>query len=349
MKKILALAAAVTLSASAGLQAAENIWPVGPRSLPPPAHVSRELREIIAAEPAPDVATKRLSARTPEEWKAIVAQIDAPAIRHAEELAKETGARVEEERIAGVHVYRVTPQKIAPEHRNQLFVHVHGGAWVINGGKAGTAEAVLIASCLGIPVLSIDYRMPPDHPAPAAVDDIVSVWREVIKNKKPSRIALGGTSAGANLTLASTLRMKELRLPLPAALMVGTPAVDLAKVGDSRFLNDGVDHGLAWDGLVSQAAAIYAGKQALDDPHLSPIYADVTGFPPTYLISGTRDLLLSDTVAMHRKLRRVGVKADLHVYEGMAHADYAKYAGKVPESDEHFGELKTFLNYHLAK
>lgn len=348
MKKLFFFSVILALSGH-GAEAADTSWSIGPRQLPPPAHVSQELREIIAKEPQPDVATKRLSATTPDAWKAIISRIDEPNIKRAEELAIETQTRVEEEKIGGVRVYRVTPAKVSAEHRNRLFVYIHGGAWVINGGKASTAEAILIASRLGIPVLAIDYRMPPDHPAPAAVDDIVSVWREIIKGKKPSRIMLGGTSAGGNLTLTSTLRMKELGLPLPAALMVGTPAVDLKKTGDSRFLNDGVDHELAWDGLVSQAAGIYAGGQNLEDPHLSPIYADVTGFPPTYFITGTRDLLLSDTVAMHRAMRRVGVKADLHVYEGMAHADYSRLAGKVPESDEHFSELYAFLRSHLAK
>ncbi len=97
-----------------------------------------------------------------------------------------------------------------------------------------------------------------------------------------------------------------------------------------------------------RAAKAYAGGKRYSDPYLSPINADVAGFPPTYLISGTRDLLLSDTVLIHAKLRKAGVDAELHVYEGVAHADYAKFFGE-PESDQHYAELKSFELRHLAK
>ncbi len=130
--------------------------------------------------------------------------------------------------------------------------------------------------------------------------------------------------------------------------MLGAPAVDMNKTGDSRFLNDGVDHSLAWDGVAAEAVKIDANGHDYAEPYLSPIRGDVAGFPPTYLISGTRDLLLSDTVLIHAKLRRAGVRADLHVYEGFAHADFLKlYA--TPEGEQHFAELNAFLIDNLAK
>ena len=179
------------------------------------------------------------------------------------------------------------------------------------------------------------------------MDDVVAVWTELLKTRNPTTMALGGTSAGGNLTLAAALRLKDLGLPLPAAIMLGTPAVDMNKTGDSRFLNDGVDHGLAWDGVAAEAVKIYANGHDYSDPYLSPIHGDVSGFPPTYLVTGTRDLLLSDTVLMHAKLRRAGVHADLHVYEGFAHADYLRFYG-TPESEQHFAELKQFLHDNLG-
>ena len=92
--------------------------------------------------------------------------------------------------------------------------------------------------------------------------------------------------------------------------------------------------------------SLYAAGHSYEDPHLSPIYGDFSGFTPSYLISGTRDLMLSDTVRVHRKLRRAGVVADLHVYEGMAHAEYAALVG-TPELTEHYAELDRFLRRHL--
>jgi hypothetical protein len=113
-----------------------------------------------------------------------------------------------------------------------------------------------------------------------------------------------------------------------------------------RFINEGIDHHLTnWDKGPAQAAGYYAGDKSYDDPSISPIYGDFNGFPPTYLISGTRDLMLSDTVRTHRKLRQAGVEADLHVYEGIAHADYILLIN-TPESQEHYRELNAFLSLH---
>lgn len=323
-------------------------WTVGPRILPPPTHASEALRRQLGGMSAPNLAALKASLpATKSGWKTWIAARDAVTADVARTIARDTGVAVHEDRMAGVKVWRIDPPRVAPEHGQQLFLHIHGGAWMLSGGLAGAGEGMQLAAKLGMPVVSVDYRMPPDFPAPAAMDDIVGVWRELVKTHNPARMAMGGTSAGGNLTLVATLRARELGLPLPGALMVGTPAIDLnAAAGDSRFLNEGVDSRLTWEGFVTEAVKLYAAGQPYDDPHLSPIQADVAGFPPTYLISGTRDLLLSDTVLMHRKLRRAGVAADLHVYEGSSHADYLKYFG-LPESDEHYTELQAFLHGHL--
>ncbi len=269
--------------------ARDEAWTIGPRVLPPPAHASDALRKVIGSEPTPNLSgAKKNVPSTDAEWKELAAARDTKNAKLAEDVARKLGVSIQEDTIAGVHIYRVTPPNIAPEHKDHLFVHIHGGGWIFNGGKASFGEGMMIAAKTGIPVISIDYRRPPDDPAPAARDDVVAVWQEIIKAKDPHGIALGGTSAGGNLTLVAALRLKELGLPLPAALFVGTPAVDLAKAGDSRFLNDGVDPGLTWDGLIAGAAALYANGKSYDDPYLSPIYGDVTGFPPTYLDNGNK-------------------------------------------------------------
>jgi acetyl esterase/lipase len=137
--------------------------------------------------------------------------------------------------------------------------------------------------------------------------------------------------------------LKDLGLPLPGALYVGTPSVDLALTGDSRFLNEGVDRILlTWSGFGEAAVTLYAGELGLKHHYVSPILGGFSDFPPSYLISGTRDLLLSDTVRAHRALRRAGVEADLHVYEGQSHADYIVVMN-APESHEHYAELNAFL------
>jgi len=331
------------------VQAQEGVWTIGPRTLPPSVDVSDEFRETLLNTPAPDAETAKSNIpETTEQWVAMIRAADEQTAAAARKMAQVLSVKVQHDTIADVNIYRVTPPEIAPEHINHLFFHVHGGAYILNGGEAGTFEAVLIASHLKIPVISIDYRMPPKHPAPAAMDDVVMVWKALLTDRSAALMAMGGTSGGAGLTMSSVQRFQELGLALPQALLLGTPGADAGKVGDTRYINDGIDTSLVtWDGIVEQALKMYATNYDLSHPYVSPIYGNFGGFPPSYLISGTRDLMLSDTVRVHRKLRRAGVDADLHVYEGQSHADYLKFMN-VPESFEHFTELNTFLLKHLS-
>jgi acetyl esterase/lipase len=347
-----------TLVVSLGLVAAAPIessaqydtWQIGPRELPIPVDVSDVMRESFLNTSAPDVkAAKEFVPKTREQWEALIVERDANAAAGARVLARALSTAVEQERIDGVNVYRVTPAIIDPKHKEHLLVYLHGGAYLFNGGEAGTIEAILIAARSQMSVLSIDYRMPPEHPAPAGINDVVTVWKHLLKKRPATSLALGGTSAGGGLTLASVHRLKELDLDLPGALYLGTPGADVNKVGDSRYINEGIDRLLvSWEAGGSQGMSMYAGSYDHKHPYVSPVYGSFEGFPPSYLISGTRDFMLSDTVRVHRKLRAAGVDADLHVYEGQSHGDYAAVADS-PESHEHYVELNTFLLKHLGR
>jgi epsilon-lactone hydrolase len=335
---------------SISTHAKEEGWAVESRSLPVSVDVSEQYREILLNTPAPDIAAAKNNVpQTVGQWEALIDSADAQTLTAARKMAKALSVTVKHDLIAGVNVYHVMPPEISPEHQMHLFLHVHGGAYILNGGEAGTFEAILIASHLKMPVLSIDYRMPPKHPAPAAMEDVVVVWKELLKERSSTSIAMGGTSGGAGLTMSSVQRFKELGLALPQALLLGTPGADAGKVGDSRYINEGIDSGLvAWDGLIEQAMKMYSANFEITHPYVSPVYGNFEGFPPSYLISGTRDLMLSDTIRVHRKLRRAGVEADLHVYEGQSHADYLKFMN-IPESSEHFKELNAFLMKHFPR
>jgi len=320
----------------------EGVWKIGPRLLPASVDVSEVFRESLLKTPTPDVsAAKGFVLRTDEEWEAWVEEGNVPSAAAARSLAEALSVTIEEDKIAGVNVHRVTPSEIDGDHQKHLFVYIHGGAWVRNGGVAGALEAVLIAAHLKMPVISIDYRMPPEHPAPAGIDDVVAVWKELLKKRSPASMT------GGNIALASVHRFRDLQLAFPGALYLGTPCVDIDLIGDSRFINEGIDRNLvSWEGIPLDAGAMYAGDFDHKHPYVSPIYGDFENFPPTYLISGTRDLLLSDAVRVHRKLRRAGVEADLHIYEGQAHGDYIAL-WNAPESEEHYAELNAFLLKHL--
>jgi len=322
-------------------------WTIDSRTLSAPAAASEILSAAIANTPQPSIAVSSQSPQTTEQWEALVETISAAQSVPLEILEQMANVSIERDQIAGVNVYRVTPNEISPEHSNHLFFHVHGGAYVIGGGDASVAEAVQVASSSGIRAISIDYRMPPASPFPAAVDDTIAVYREVLKSQRADRIAIGGTSAGGGLAFAAILQMKALDLPLPGAIYAGTPWADLTKTSDTLYTNEGIDRVLVtYDGLLKGAAELYTDGHDLKDPLISPLYGDFSNFPPTILISGTRDLLLSDTVRSHRKLRAAGVVADLHVYEGMSHAGYL-FTANSPESINVFAEISRFLKTHL--
>jgi len=322
-------------------------WEISSRNLPSPAGASSELNASIAASPRPNIASRQYYPKTVEEWNAVIAQRAAARTKPLADVEEQFGVTIAADEIAGVSVFRIQPNNIQPAHEKHLFLYVHGGAYVYNGGIASVGEAAVIASRAGIPTISIDYRMPPADPFPAAVDDLVSVYQETLKIHKPAEIAIGGTSAGGGLALAGVHQFKTLELPVPGAIYAGTPWADLTKTGDTLFTNEGIDRVLVtYDGSLEAAAILYANGHDMKDPLLSPVYGDFSGFPATFLITGTRDLFLSDTARTHRKLRSAGAIADLHVYEGMSHADYA-FELASPESKDMYAELAGFLEQHL--
>ena len=330
------------------VEAAENSnWTIDSRSLPPPVAASDALNSALASLPAPNIDASSQYPASASEWRAFIDAAGEAGLVSLEFLEQTYQVDIEQDEIDGVSVYRVTPTQISPEHQNQLFFHVHGGAYVLGGGDNAVKEAVQVAAAAGMQALSVDYRMPPESPFPAAVDDTITVYQEALQSYAPESIAIGGTSTGGGLSLAAVHRMKQLDLPLPGAVYAGTPWSDMTKTSDSLYTNEGIDRVLVtYDGLLKGAAEIYAAGADMKDPLISPVYGDFTGFPPTILITGTRDLFLSDTVRVHRKMRNAGVVADLHVFEGMSHAEYLIVLGST-ESTETFAEVSRFFKMHL--
>ena len=340
---------ALLLSAALGISnvsLGKDVLDIPARSIPLPSTASPELQALITAGALPFWNDHPQSA---QEWKAWVQHRAVLTVKALPILREKMGVTVEPSKIAGVQVFTVTPEHISEENRHRVLLHVHGGGYVLNPGEAGTPEAIMMASEGHIKVISIDYRMPPDAPYPAALDDAMAVYKQVIKTTDPKRLAVFGTSTGGGLTLAMMLRAKAEGLPLPAAIGAGTPWSDMSKTGDSYFTNEMIDDVLVSnDGWLGDAAKLYANGHDLKDPMLSPVYGDLSGFPPTILTSGTRDLFLSNTVRVHRKIREAGGVVDLIVFEGLSHAQYLSSPAS-HESQQYFSELSAFFNKYLTK
>ena len=316
------------------------------RVVPVPDTVSPQMQKLIAAPLTP---TWNVIPKTADEWKAQVNAGAEATVRGLPALREALRVKVEPTTIDGVKAHIVASVDIPPENQTRLLVHVHGGCFVSFPGESGTAEAIFMAGFGRFKVISIDYRMPPDHPYPAALDDAMTVWKAAAKMADPKNMAIFGSSAGGNLTLAMVLRAKQDNLPLPGAIAPGTPMSDLTNAGDSFQTNAILDNVLVASGAnCDKRAELYINGRDPKDPMLSPVHGDMRGFPPTILTTGTRDLLLSSTVRVHRKLRQAGVEAVLQVYEGQSHAHYYRDVA-APETKEAFEEIANFFNRHLGK
>jgi monoterpene epsilon-lactone hydrolase len=330
---------------------AANAQP-GPRTtpakvIPVPDDVSPEMQAVIANPFRAGFWT--IDPKSPEEWKQFVARSAEISIAPLAGIRDKLGVTMQETTIDGVHAYILQPKTLPAINANRLLVHVHGGGYTNSPGEAATGEAALLAGYGGFKVISVDYRMPPDYPYPAALDDAMTVYRAALKMQKPQNIAVFGLSTGGGLTLAMMLRAKAEGLPMPAAIGPGTPWSDLTETGDSYQTNQFVDNVLvAHNGWLKRAAALYANGHDLRDPMLSPIYGDMHGFPPTILTSGTRDLFLSNTVRVDQKLRQSGVETKLLVYEGQSHAQFDASPFS-PECRDYNGEVAKFFDAHLGR
>jgi len=273
--------------------------------------------------------------------------LDAWRAKDSAEAKRIFPVNIEQKTIGGVSTDVITPLSMPEANRDLVLINLHGGGF--NGDSGSQIEGAPIANLAKIQVVGVYYRLAPENPFPAPVDDAVAVYKELLKTHKPRQIGIYGTSAGAILTAEVAVRLKELHLPMPAALGFFSGLVDFSRVGDTRqlFTNDG------FPGLIEPTYPDhlpddqYVAKTDRKDPVLSPLFADLHGMPPTLLVSGTRDFLLSDTCIFERALLRSGDEAQLVVFEAMPHAFW--YHFDFPETHEALELMAKFFDEKLAR
>jgi acetyl esterase/lipase len=293
------------------------------RVVPVPSDLSPEAQQSIARMVPDEAPPEPLAAR-----RSRMAELGVKQRTAWSQLCPNT---IVDQTIAGVPVHVVTPVNMPAEIADKVLINLHGGSF--NADSGSYAESIPIAGYTKMKVIAVLYRLAPEYPFPAAVDDGIAVYKELLKTYKPDHVVIYGTSAGAALTAEITVKLKQLGLPMPAALGIFSTLDSFAHMGDSWSIY--TLRGLAGhldppDGSVHDP--YYVGSTDLKDPVLSPIYADLHGFPPALFISSGRDALLSGTANLHRAYLRAGVDARLVVFDALPHAFW--YDSTLPESIE---------------
>lgn len=309
------------------------------RIVPMPATISSEaqrwLQSLTLKKYSPETLADRRAAT--DKWRA----------EDSAEAKKRFPVNVEEKIIGGVRTDVITPASFPQANRSRVLINLHGGGF--NSDSGSLIEGIPIASLAGIKVVSVYYRLAPENPFPAAVEDVVAVYKELLKEYKPGSIGIFGTSAGAILTGEVVVQLNQQGLPLPGALGMFSTLADFSRRGDawSFFTLDGLPGMLEPPDPHKGHGGEYTGKTDQKDPVLSPLYADLHGFPASLLVTSTRDLLLSDTTIFHRALLKSGVDAQLLVYEALPHAFW--YHFELPETQETLQAMAVFFDKRLAK
>jgi len=311
------------------------------------AHITRVIPIPPSLSPQAQAALRRSASNDTPTLALRRAGTDAWQARAGEASRKMYPVNIKEATIAGVPVRDVTPIDATPQHPDRVLINVHGGGFNVDSGSL--TESIPMANLLHTRVVAVLYRLAPEHPFPAAVEDTVAVYKELLKTYKPSRIALYGTSAGAILTAEVAVKLKQLGMPLPGALGIFSGLGDLSQSDDSQAMYS--LHGLTGaveipDGKPHDVY-YFTSSTSPKDPVLSPVYADLHGMPPALFITSGRDVLLSGTTILHRAFLQSGDDARLVVFEGLPHAFWNDVS--LPETKEAYGMMANFFEQQLSR
>jgi epsilon-lactone hydrolase len=254
------------------------------------------------------------------------------------------GTKVTKHEVGGVKAVRVsTPRSLADRH----ILYLHGGAY-INGSPSHYRDFIWrIADVTSSTVLCIDYRLAPEHPFPAALDDAVAAYHWLLADgATPRRMAVVGDSAGGGLTFGTLLRLRDEGTPMPAAAVALSPWTDLALTSESMHTNAHVEAMLN-PAQAPALAACYLGGADPRHPYASPLYGDHAGLPPTLIHVGSEEVLLDDAVRMAERMRAAGCSVELEIWPRMPHV-WHLFARVLPEARKAVARIGAFVQREMA-
>ena len=254
------------------------------------------------------------------------------------------GVSVKRDELGGVPVVTVEPPNVDP---SSVILYFHGGAYVIGSAADAAGLAADVARRSGALAISVEYRLAPEHPFPAAVDDAVAAYRALLGRGVPSsRIAFVGESAGGGLVAAALVALKENDLPQPSSAAVFSPWTDLTVSGASATSKAERDPSLTPQALRTRARD-YMGERDPATPLASPIHADLTGLPPLLIQAGSHEILLDDAVRLAARAAEHDVSVDLQIWPGVPHV-FQSFAAILDDADQALDAAAGFLKRHWA-
>lgn len=311
-----------------------------PATPPPPAAISPEAQSFYRnLRPRPPGQTDYQDPQAMQRMRNGLAQM---FLANARKIS--TDYQLEEVDAGGTRAYWIRTG--TPRHADKAILYLHGGGYIIGSATSNLGVPLRIGPAAGVPVLSVDYRLAPEQPYPAALDDCLAAYRWLLKHGMKGRdIAFMGDSAGGGLAVACALGARRDGLPMPAAVAALSPLTDLTPTSDTRLTLAPYDPLVVGD--PTARFALYAGGHDVRNPLISPVYGDLTGFPPLLIQVGTREVLLSDSVRLARRAREAGVDVTLDVWEGMWHVwqDHAT----APEAKAASRDIAHFLEAQLLR
>jgi acetyl esterase/lipase len=254
-------------------------------------------------EPVPttvsSMAQNILKSKTPsseniesiKQWQGVRKAFNEQQKNGSDAVKKEYTNFSEIQSIAGVRVLVVTPKSYTRKNRKKIAIYIHGGAYTLGKPDYLYGAFAPLSNAISLKVFAIDYRLAPEHPFPAGLDDTLAVYKALLKRYKAKNIVMFGDSAGGGLSLATLLKAQSENLKMPAALVLYSPWSDITKTGDSYYTLENISPLLHYEKNLRSSAQVYAGKTNSKNPLISPVYATYSSsFPPTLIQVGTRDL-----------------------------------------------------------
>lgn len=246
--------------------------------------------------------------------------------------------------LAGVPVEILTPM----QRERRVVLYLHGGGFLMGSASSHRALAARVGEACRARAVLVEYRLAPEHPFPAGLDDAFAVYKALIVTGTPAeQIILAGDSAGGNLVIALLLRALAAGLPMPRALVLLSPFLDLTMSGESMMTRAHLDPWLT-PGMFEPIVGCYLGDGDRKNPLVSPFFADLRGLPPMLLQVGDHDVLLSDSTRMAERAHAAGVDVELEVYDEMWHV-FHLMAPLLPEAMQAFARMREFVDARFAR